>query len=205
MPKVESNKNYKFASAGMQPGILIKIIDLGTQENEYKGDVKRNRQLFFQWELPEELIDAPESEYHGKPMTQGAFVNLTVGERAKLTKITLASTGEAPKVGFDPATLLGSSCNLHIAHSTKNDGSTKSEIENFAPLLKSQKLGKPTNVLTNFDLDNFDANAFENLPAGFKKIIEHSPEYRSLKGGVDHKQENTSPRTPDDLDDEIPF
>lgn len=215
MPKVTS-KSFKSASAGMQPGILYNIVDLGTQENEYKGEVKSNRQLFMQWELPEELIDAPESESHGEPMSQSAFVNLTVGDKARLTEIVVASTGEKPQNGYDPQDLLGTACNLTIETYSKNDGSMGSKVKSYSPLLRSQKMGKPTNPLAYFDLDNFDQDAFDALPNGIRKMIEISPEYKKLGGGSEDRGNNYAKATgkttkskplvdDDELNDSISF
>lgn len=220
MPKVTANRNFAHPEFGMQPGILVSIIDLGTQEGEWKGKPTSNRQLFFQWELPESLIDNPESEWHGKPMSQGSFVNLTVGEKAQLTKIVMASTGQKPEEGYDPEELLGSACNLNIISYIKRDGAQGIKIDSYSPLLKSQKqsLPKPTNKLKYFDLDRFDENLYADVPNGFKKIIEQSPEYQEVVGGEKKEDQSysqakgktakskpTPPPVDDELDDEIPF
>lgn len=174
MPVVKeasSNNEFKIPEAGLELGILVKIIDVGTQEIEYQGQKKHKRQLYFGWELPHQTMD------DGKPLLQGKFVNLAIGDKAALSTIAHSSTGVMPEIGFDPVTLIGKACNLTIAHTQKKDGSTGSKIANFAPLMKTQSVPKPVNEFVVFDLDKFDKDIFEGLSDGFKAMIQKSPEY----------------------------
>lgn len=201
MPVLEKNTDFKDPSPGMQLGILYRIIDLGTQEINFEGQISHKRQLLFQWELPEDLMD------DGKPLSVGKFVKFSGGSKAVLTKITQASIGTVTSEGFDPIVLLGTACNLNITLKEKGDGV---KIDSYAPLKKSEKAPAPYNNLVAFDLDKFDQKVFDSLSDGIKDIIKKSPEYMELfKPKQDYaKAKASSPPSPyveDGLDDEIPF
>lgn len=203
MPVLEKKSDFIDPSVGMHLGILIKIIDLGTQEINFEGQISHKRQLLFQWEIPEEKMD------DGKPLSIGKFVKFSGGTKAVLTKIAQASINKIPEEGFDPMALLGSACNLNITPKDKGDGV---KIDSYAPLKKSEKAPAPYNELFGFDLDKFDQKLFDSLSDGLKDMVKRSPEYMELKSGKPSydQAKNSKPVTapissPDDLDDEIPF
>lgn len=204
MPVVQEQKNeYQKPQIGLQPGRCVKIIDLGTQNIAYDGEPpKLKRQLKFQWELPQDLME------DGKPLVASKSINLAIGDKAILTKLAKASLGIDPKAGFDPLTLINTVCNLNFTEWFKN-GKSGIGIDSFAPLMKGQQVPAATNPLVLFDLDKFDQAVYDSLHEYYRETIAKSPEYAELKSGNrDYAAaKNTAKPTyvAEDADDEIPF
>lgn len=202
MPAVTSNSDFKQAQTGMQPGRIFKIIDLGTQKGEYKGEPKINRQLQFGFELPEDLME------DGRPLSVNKKINLTVGDRAALTKLAIACGEPKPGLGFDPICLIGRACNLTLESWTNGDKSGVG-ITGFAPLMKNQKVADLQNEKILFDIDKFDQTAFDNLHDHYRGLIMQSPEYAELKSGKQNYAAAKATGKPnvehEEIDDEIPF
>ena len=64
-----SNETPRFpsVSVGVHKARCIKVIDLGTQKNDYQGQISWKRTVLIIWETPEEL------DGEGKPMTISKF------------------------------------------------------------------------------------------------------------------------------------
>lgn len=202
MPIVGDNKDnntaFKLPEIGLDAGIIVKILDLGTQTRLKNGVTETKHKLMFVWELPNQT-------HEGKPMVQSRFVNLAGGDRAELTKIAKACGLPQVEAGFNPKELLGRTCNIEVKHYTNFHGQVKSDIGTYATLMKGQVVPAQYNPLVYFDLDNFDQAIFDSLSDGIKSMIVKSPQYQN-KDKPKSEAVNENPGFGmDELEDEIPF
>lgn len=202
VPATTNNTQFKLPEIGLDAGIIIKIIDLGTQTRLKNGVTETKHKMLFGWEIPSQ-------QFEGKPMAQSRFVNLAGGDRAELTKIARACGLPQVEAGFKPKDLLGLACNIEIKHYTNFQGQVKSDIGTYAPLMKSQVVPAQYNQLVYFEIDEFDQVVFDSLSDGIKSMIVKSPEYQNkdnLKVANAPLSENPAFGVDDsELMDEIPF
>ena len=69
--------SYPKVPIGVHKARCVKVIDLGTQKQEYGGEISWKRQILVIWELPEELNN-------DQPMTISKFYTLSLHEKANL-------------------------------------------------------------------------------------------------------------------------
>lgn len=139
------------APPGNHLAVLVGVFSMGTQENDFQGDVTRQRRAFFVWELVGATI-AGTTKNH----VIGIDLNLSLNEKAKLRKWIEARTGKAIPDGtpFNPATELGQPCLLNVV---EKGGYPK--IAGVAALPKGMPNPTPTYKPTLTTLDDFKANA----------------------------------------------
>ena len=51
LPKPNESKNFAPAPNGPHPAACFRIIDLGTQEDDFKGKKNKRRKIVISWEL----------------------------------------------------------------------------------------------------------------------------------------------------------
>jgi len=168
----ESNTSYTQVPVGIYKAVCIKVIDLGTQRQEYNGDVSWKRQVLIIWELPEETNE-------GVPMTISKFYTLSLHEKSNLGIDLTAWRGRAfteeEKAGFDIGNLIGIGCTLNITEG-KNG---KSRVNNIMPLSKADVLPPIYNDKVLFLIDDYTNNkteVFNQLSEGIRNIILRSKE-----------------------------
>lgn len=170
---------FEQAPTGAHVGICVRIVDLGTQKNDYQGQVTYKRQGLFTWELPAALMTT--SEQAGKPFLVSKFYTLSLNEKATLRKDLAAWRGRdfTPEelAGFDPKAVLGKACMLNLISNAKG----KTVINGLMQLPKGLPVSGQTNPSVYFSLEAFDQKVFESLSKGVKEMIERSPEYQKLK------------------------
>jgi hypothetical protein len=96
---------------------------MGLQISSFKnedGSDKFQHKIIIAWEITE-MINAPESEYHGKPYMLNKKYTLSLGEKANLRKDLeswrgVPFTEEELKTGFAVDKLYGVNCYLGIKH-----------------------------------------------------------------------------------------
>ena len=71
--------SYPKVHIGVHKARCVKVIDLGTQKQEYGGEISWKRQILVIWELPEELNN-------DQPMTISKFYTLSLHEKSNLGK-----------------------------------------------------------------------------------------------------------------------
>jgi hypothetical protein len=117
--------------AGTTQAVCCAVWDLGLQLSTFKnedGSDKHQHKIIIAWEIAEK-INAPESEYHGKPYMLKKTYTLSLGEKANLRKDLESWRGipftEAElRNGFDVEKLYGINCLLGIKHEpNRNDPS----------------------------------------------------------------------------------
>ena len=106
--------------AGTTQAVCCAVWDLGLQKTTYMGEDKIQHKVIIAWEITEK-INAPDSEYHGKPYMLNKKYTVSLGDKANLRK-DLESWRGVPfteselKNGFDLEKLYGINCYIGIKH-----------------------------------------------------------------------------------------
>lgn len=189
------------APTGVHRSVCFSMIDLGTQVEEYQGQTKRQRKVMLSWELADETME------DDRPFIVSKFYTWSMNEKATLRKDLEAWRGVAfteADLGHDgsfkPANLLGAPCLLNIIHKERQGGGVRAAIASLSRLPKGMDKPVPRSPTVFFDLDEFNATAYDGLSDKIKEMIGKSPEYAEIKGG---KRNGAPPKR--DLDDDIPF
>ena len=163
-------------SVGVHKARCIKVIDLGTQKNDYQGQVSWKRTVLIIWETPEEL------DGEGKPMTISKFYNLSLHEKSKLSQDLVSWRGrpftETEIKSFDISKLAGVACMLNVIE--KNG---KSVISSVMPLAKNDKVVEqvlPTVIFSLQDFQNGKKETFNQLSEGIRNMILRSRELQDM-------------------------
>ena len=171
-----SEQTYPKVPIGMHKARCIKVIDLGTQKQDFKGDVSWKRQALVIWELPEQLSN-------DLPMTISKFYNLSLHEKSNLGMDLVSWRGRpftaTEADGFDIIKLLGQTCQLQVMH--KDNG--KEKITNILPLPKDMKINEQYNSSVSFSIDDFQKGqkeSFNQLSEGIRNMILRSKELDGL-------------------------
>jgi hypothetical protein len=173
-----SNETPRFpsVSVGVHKARCIKVIDLGTQKNDYQGQISWKRTVLILWETPEEL------DGEGKPMTISKFYNLSLHEKSKLSQDLVSWRGrpftETEIKSFDVSKLAGVACMLNVIE--KNG---KSVISSVMPLAKNDKVVEqvlPTVIFSLQDFQNGKKETFNQLSEGIRNMILRSRELQDM-------------------------
>tara|TARA_R110000751_G_scaffold28979_1_gene75055 strand:- start:4 stop:600 length:597 start_codon:yes stop_codon:yes gene_type:complete len=171
-----SEQTYPKVPIGMHKARCVKVIDLGTQKQDFKGDVSWKRQALVIWELPEQLSN-------DLPMTISKFYNLSLHEKSNLGMDLVSWRGRpftaTEADGFDIIKLLGQTCQLQVMH--KDNG--KEKITNILPLPKDMKINEQYNSSVSFSIDDFQKGqkeSFNQLSEGIRNMILRSKELDGL-------------------------
>jgi hypothetical protein len=186
------------APVGTHVARCIRLVDLGTQHGEYKGQPTRRNQVLVTWELPDESIEVDGKEM---PVTTSRFYTNSLGEKANLRRDLEGWRGKAftdeELHQFDLMNILGKPCMLTIVGG--DNGKTK--VASVSGLPKRTECPPQVNKSVAFWLDEFDQATFDELSDGIKKIIEKSEEWAYIQNGG-----SAPATTPSDFnDDDIPF
>ena len=170
--KSGGEQSYPKVPIGVHKARCIKVIDLGTQRQEYSGEISWKRQILVIWELPEELNN-------DQPMTISKFYTLSLHEKANLGMDLTSWRGrpftETEKQGFDVTNLISVPCQLNVMH--KDNG--KEHISSIMPLGKDGKIAEQFNPSVSFDIGEFQKGqkeTFNQLSEGIRKMILRSKE-----------------------------
>lgn len=196
MAKDTGGGDFQQAPTGTHPAICVQIVDIGTQHSEYQGKPTARNQIIVRWELPHEQMD------DGQPFIVSRFYTNSLSEKANLRADLEGWRGrkftEEELNGFDLQNILGKPCLISIISNEKG----KSIVNSVMALPKGSTVPKPHNKPHAFWIDEWDDEAFAELPKGFQDLIRKSDEYI----GKDER-EAPEPRrgSVEDMDDDIPF
>jgi hypothetical protein len=203
------SRQFELPPADSHIATGYRVIDLGTQQSEFQGKVKRLHKILISWELD---VLMTEGENAGKPFTMHKRYTYTMGEKGSLRPHLEAWRGrpftEEELNEFKLNKLLGAPCLMGIIH-TKKDGNTYANISSIMKLPKGMTAPPLVNPTVDFDLNEFDQAVYDSFSEGLKETIAKSPEYAIATGKTPKPElEETVTghlETPPFNDEEIPF
>lgn len=182
--------------AGTHFARIYKIVDLGTQKQEFKGEAKPDARIFsISFEFPK-IKHVFKEDKGEQPLSRSkdvkfAFTSKESANRSILTDLVEA-TGDNPYEGnYNIFSLLGKTLQVSIEEYTNDKGQTKDKIAGFSKLSSEQlemvemkpaiyAQVNPSKFLY-LDPQYFDGAFFESLPDFQKDKIRLSPEFANLK------------------------
>lgn len=183
MPIIAKDNSTSFdpVPTGVYPARCYQVLDLGTQQRQWNGEIKARHELKLVFEL---LGD--EKRDDGKPYSISKTFTLSLAENSALRPFLEAWRGKAFTAeeldGFDIAKLVGAYCQINVMHETGKDGkSTFAVIGSVMPLGKQDK---PDAVNPNlvFTFDPWDQEVFDNLHEKTQETIKAAYEYHEMFG-----------------------
>ena len=165
--------SYPTVSVGVHKARCVRVIDLGTQQNDYQGQISWKRQVMLIWEVPSE------TDNKGEPLTISKFYTLSLNEKANLANDLVSWRGrpftETEKKAFDISKLAGVPCTLNVIMN-KND---KPKVSTVMPIGKGDNIASqfhPSMIFSITDFQNKKVEVFNQLPEGIRNIILKSKE-----------------------------
>ena len=193
------SSGFQEVKAGTYSARCIKVIDLGTQQQNFNGEISWKRQVLVIWEIPSELKEGTTD-----PLTISKWYTLSLHEKANLGIDLTSWRGRAftekEKQGFDITKLLGVPCMLNVIEG--NNG--KSKVGSLMPLPKGTEIAEQITPSLSFaveDYQNGKKEAFNQLSEGIRNIILRAKEFE----GIEKEDNGTESAGGDDDLDDIPF
>ncbi len=111
-PSAGGGGDFPKAPAGNHPAVLVAIIDMGMQENEFQGVKKDQHRAYFCWELVTEKVPGAAN----RNFTIGLDLTVSLNEKAKLRAWIEARLGKkiSDDGDYDITKELGQSCLLNV-------------------------------------------------------------------------------------------
>lgn len=177
-------KAHILIPAGTHLARCVSIVDQGTQETEWEGQVKTARKVRFTWETPEETA-VFKQENGEQPFLVSKVFTLSLHEKASLTKTIESWTGkkltkEEKENGYNINNFLGKECIINVVHKQSGD-KTHANVDSVSPLMKGMTAPKQIteSVLFSLEKEEYDKSIFDGLGEWLKNIIIQSPEYQA--------------------------
>lgn len=165
----------------VEPGtyfaVCIGAVDLGEQETTYNNKTRYANQLQIIFELPSELIEIDGEE---QPRQLSRRFSVSLSTKSNLRKFIETwygkkFTDDAIRE-FDTRELLGKPAMLSVVLS--EDGNY-ANIASAAALPKGMEAPKAKSELIDFDVEEWDDEAFQKLPEWLQELIKKSTQYKS--------------------------
>ena len=188
--------SYPTVSVGVHKARCVRVIDLGTQQNDYQGQISWKRQVMLIWEVPSE------TDNKGEPLTISKFYTLSLNEKANLANDLVSWRGrpftETEKKAFDISKVAGKPCSINVILNQNG----KPKVSTVMPIGKNDEIAQqfhPNMVFSITDFQEKKMEVFNQLPEGIRNIILKSKELEGTE-----KQDLGDEINAQDLGD-IPF
>lgn len=203
-----SGKQFKTVPAGSHLARLYKIVDVGTQMNDYQGQITYPRKVIFFFEIHgEDSAGKPLTTDDGKPLSVMKEYTATLNEKGKLSQMLKQWLAADIPDPFDPKELLGKFGMVNVSNTTKGDR-IYANLDGVSPVpTVYNKMGLPDgfNDLLYFSMEKFDSVVYESFPNWIKEKIQKSPEFRKIAGGGTPQKSDVPADFDDRFNDEVPF
>lgn len=196
-----TERTFEIAPSGAYAARCYRIIDLGTQTFQVKGETKQAHQVLIAWELSKKMGD-------GQPFVISEKYTSSLHEKAKLRSVLESWRGrkftEAERNGFDIEQVLGKVCFLNIVHDKKGD-KTYANVASVMPVPEGLPSPAAANEQLFFNIEEWNDTVFAKIPKYYQEAIKRSPEY---EGRASWSAPEGHPQVAPDTvfpDDDIPF
>jgi hypothetical protein len=184
-------RDFENCPPGLHLSRCYRIIDLGTQRSEYKGQVKTLHKIMFAWEIHGFDEDGKDLRMKdGRPFAIFKNYTLSWSDKANLRNDLQAWRGkpftDEEMRKFDLKNVLGAWCMLNIIHRTGESGGIYANVNGITPVpavIKQQGFPQPVNENQIFNLSDPDMDIFATFSDNLKKKIEAAPEWEKAKNG----------------------
>lgn len=199
-------KQYELPPADSHIGTCYRVIDLGTQQSNWEGKIKRQHKIMISWELDVLMTDGDNA---GKPFSMHKRYTYTFDPKGSLRPDLEAWRGKAfteeEMNHFKLNKLFGVPCLMGVVHTPK-DGTVYANMSSIMKLPKSMTAPPLVNPTVDFDLSEFDQEVYDSLSEGLRNTIALSPEYAQAVGKTAPVEEVTGHLNDNPpFDDEIAF
>lgn len=210
--KADEGSSFIPVPPGMHLARCYRIVDLGTQESTYMGNVKQVHRVMFQFEVhSEDAQGNPLVTSGGDPMTVSKTFTVSLADKATLRKDLETWRGKPftaeEKNGFELKNVLGQWAMITVSENESN-GKTYTNIANINPVpatIKKNGLPEGKNDLKLFSIDDADMELFDSFSEGLKEKIRKSPEWERLHGAPSTSSASAPNANFDDMADDLPF
>jgi len=151
---------------GTFPARIVQVIDLGLQENEYKGETSIKEMLWVTFELPTEQIVVDGAE---KPRWLSSQFTKSTNEKSNLYRVVMAAHPEADTW----KDLLGKPLLIEVG--TTSGG--KDKWTGATPLPKGMGVAELSNPPRYFDIEKPDLDLLNSLPDFLRDMITGSESF----------------------------
>jgi len=201
---------FKPIPQGVHIGRCYRVIDLGTQEGEYKGKKKISRKIMLAWELHGEDEEGNKLvNDEGKPLVISKRYTLSLADKAALRSDLESWRGKAftpaELGGFDVSVLIDAYALINVKHEV-NGETTYSNVASISPLPKAMREAKPIGILETqlFDVTEPDMKLFETFSDKLKETINQCREW-TKPPSVNKAAANSGADSFADIEDDVVF
>jgi len=182
---METKSNFKQVPQGVHLARCYRVIDLGTQIENYKDEKKAARKIMISWELFGEAEDgSPLTTDDGLPLSVSKRYTLSLNDKAILRADLQSWRGKnfTPDElkGFNVINVIDAYCMVNVIHKESGE-KTYVNVVGITPLPTALRNNKPIPVNANqiFDVDNPDMDVFALFHEHLQKTIEGCAEWQS--------------------------
>jgi len=170
--KEPTGGDFEKTPPGTHIGVCFRVIDLGTQHEEYQGEPRVANRVLVSWELPNELMQ------DGRPFAVSRFYTNSLHEKSALRKDLEAWRGKpftkAELERFDLASILNKAAMISVVHTETG----REKVNSVIAIPKGTPTPSVSNDLTAFFIDEWDDAVFATIPKGIQEIIKKSDEFK---------------------------
>jgi len=197
-----SSNDFENPEAGTYAGRCIRVVDVGTRDNEWKGEVKKQRQVRITWEISEKMSD-------GRPFVVADSYTLNIGEKANLGKLLNGWRGkpftDEEKAGFDLATIIGVPGLVSVSYK-ESKGKQYQNVKSVLQLPKGMTVEDQFNDSFLFDIEDiYDVEKLKKLWGLERWQIERSDEFVEAGLTMPEREKKEEDSEEENYDDEPAF
>ncbi|MEY2869442.1 MAG: hypothetical protein RIR01_1933 [Bacteroidota bacterium] len=184
--------------SGLHPAICYAIIDMGTHQESFKGNVSNKPKVKFCFEfptLPEQVFDEAKGPQRLSIMQD---FNVYSDDKSNLCKMLKQWRGVAKiDLAKDLPAYLGQSCQVMVTHVQKDDITYANIAASGTMILPpTANYGAPKNNPILFDLDKFSWQQFHSLWPFLQKKIRESLDWQGIIAKFGQEPQNGQQAAP---------
>ena len=185
--------NFENPEAGATAARCYGVVEIGTHDEEFKGEKKTQKKLIIFWELDQTMQD-------GRPFVANAWYTNSLHEKAKLRKELKSWRGkdftDAELQKFELGKLLNQPCMLNL---TQKEEGGKVYVGGVMPLPKGMTAPPLENDTIDWGIDDLgNDELWDKLYPWVQNKIMESYEYKAWASGgnADENQEDDEEAPP---------